>query len=205
MGFRPAGPPRGQPPLMKKPLVDRWRAADGSWLHMRLMQPRDAPLVKESLNRLSPKSRRNRFFAPITEFSDEAVRQLVDVDPQNVYALVVTHLDKGTPVPVAGGRLVEHPGDGECSFSLLVGDRWQGQRVGRRLLKALLREASRRGLRQISGEVLADNQPMLRLARSLHFVVTGDRSEGVLQIVRDVPPASSQRMAGLLRKVLHRR
>ncbi|MEF8702471.1 MAG: GNAT family N-acetyltransferase [Candidatus Accumulibacter sp. UW26] len=180
-----------------KQIFDRWQAKDGSWLAMRRMHPSDAPLLKDSLNQLSASARRNRFFASIAEFSDAAVQQLVDVDPEKTYPLVVLRTVDGMPVPIAGGRLIEEDDGSSCSFSLLVGDDWQGLGIGRRILKALLREAARRRLRQMYGHVLSDNQPMLRLARSLRFVVlNSDEGGDVLTVVHDLPVASRGRRRG---------
>lgn len=150
------------------------------------MRKSDAPLVKQSLNQLSANSRRNRFFASIAEFSDDAVEKLVVIRPQKEYLLVVVRHADGLEVPIGGGRFVHDEEGSGCSFSLLIGDAWQGQRIGRRILKALLREASRRRLRQMHGDVLSDNRPMLELARSLRFSI-GDPREGIVQVVRDLP------------------
>lgn len=165
-----------------------WRAPDGTWLEMRPMRNTDAPLVKQSLNQLSASSRRNRFFASIAEFSDDAVERLVVISPQREYLLVVVRHEAGLEVPIGGGRFVQDEQGSGCSFSLLIGDAWQGQRIGRKILKALLREASRRGVRQMHGDVLSDNRPMLALARSLRFsIIDSDPREGTVQIVRDLP------------------
>lgn len=185
--------------------VDRWQAADGSWLEMRQMRPDDEPRVKQSLNTLSANSRRNRFFGSIAEFSDEAVHRLVSVDPQKEYLLVVVRREDAIEIPIAGGRFVEHEKQPECTFSLLIGDAWQGQGIGRRLLKALLREASLRGLRTMRGDVLADNRPMLSLARSLHFaLVDSDQGDGVVQIVCDLPDAASTSWRSFVHTVLRK-
>jgi acetyltransferase len=185
-------------------IVDRWQAQDGAWLEMRRMRPSDAPLVKDSLNRLSTGARRNRFFASIAEFSDQAVQQLVEVDPARVYPLIVLKVLDGVPTPIAGGRFVQEDKRTDCSFSVLVGDPWQGQGIGRRIVKALLHEASRRGLRQIYGQVLSDNQPMLKLAHSLHFVALEGDGDGVVNIVCDILDPSSPHRRSLLEKVLGR-
>jgi len=185
-----------------KELVDRWQTRAGVWLAMRPMRPSDAPLVKESLNKLSANARRSRFFASIGEFSDDTVRQLVTVDPQQACALLVLRTDSELPTPIAGGRFVRNENAQECSVSVLVGDAWQGQGIGRRIIQALLREASRRGLRQMTGQVLADNQAMLRLARSLHFVVLANgNDDGVLRIIRDIPDERARQRGGLLGRV----
>ncbi|WP_291995415.1 GNAT family N-acetyltransferase [Candidatus Accumulibacter sp. ACC003] len=191
--------------------IDRWQAADGSWLEMRPMRPDDEAGVKQSLNTLSAKARRNRFFGSIAEFSDAAVRRLVVVDLEKEYVLVVVRRagegegEGEGEVPIAGGRFVEDDEQAECSFSLLIGDAWQGQGIGRRLLKALVREASLRGLRTMRGDVLADNRAMLQLARSLHFALAdGEQGDGVVQIVRQLPDAASTRWRGFVRKVLRK-
>ncbi len=64
---------RESPPKSMNDLVDRWQAQDGAWLEMRRMRPSDEALLKDSLNKLSADSRRNRFFAAIAELSDQAV------------------------------------------------------------------------------------------------------------------------------------
>jgi acetyltransferase len=185
--------------------IDRWQGPDGAWLEMRRLRPSDEPLVKESLNNLSAISRRNRFFTSITEFSDQTVHQLVDVDPGRVYPLVVLELLDGIPTPIAGGRFVEEKNGTACSFSVLIGDPWQGQGIGRRIVEALLHEASRRGLRQMYGEVLCDNQPMLQFAHALHFVVLEcDAGTGVVDIVRDIPDACSRHRHDLLGKLFRK-
>lgn len=197
-------PPRKRSSLVNG-LVDHWQASNGTWLEMRPMRADDAPLVKRSLNKLSTHTRRSRFFSSIAEFSDEAVRRFVTVDRDREYLLVVIRRENGIEIPIAGGRFVRQDGDSDCTVSLLVGDTWQSDHVGRRILTALLHEASRRGLRQMHGEVLADNQPMLKLARSLHFVVLErDGDEDVRRIVRDIPAPSSAGWRGFLRRLCAR-
>jgi len=190
---------------MKDEIIDRWQASDGAWLAMRCMRPNDGAGVKQSLNQLSPTSRRRRFFSAIAEFSDERVRQLVEVDLDKAYPLVVLRASDGIATPIAGGRFVREGDSSDCSFSVLVSDEWQRQGIGRRLLTALLREASRRGLRRMYGQVLADNEPMLRLARALHFVVIegeeADAEDGVLNVVCDIPGDWSRQPRRILRKI----
>lgn len=198
-------------PLAMSDIIARWQAANGTWLEMRPMrplQPSEQPALMAWFNNLSPHTRRNRFFAPVTEFSDAAVHHLVDVDAKHEYLLAVVRYENGQLIPIGGGRFVheENEDDGaSCSFSLLLGDEWQGQGIGRRILKALLREASRRGLRKMHGEVLTDNRPMLRLARSLRFeAISRQDGDGVVHIVRNVPRAASARWRRLVQRLLRK-
>ena len=80
----------------------RWRTADGTRLTLRPMLKSDAPLVKESLGKLSSESRRNRFFSAVREFSDETVHRLTHFDTATEYALVVVRPEKGKEIPLAG-------------------------------------------------------------------------------------------------------
>ena len=183
-------------------IIDRWQALDGTQLEMRQMRQSDEPQVKEALNKLSSDARRNRFFATIAEFSEAAVHQFITVDPAREYLLVVMRREDGADIPIAGGRFVHEDDRPECAFSLLIGDAWQGQGIGRRILKALIGEACKRGLQQMYGHVLADNRPMLELARSQRFAVTdSDQGQGVLKIARDLPRPTAQQWKTVLRRL----
>ena len=180
-----------------------WRAADGTRLTLRPMLKSDAPLVKESLGKLSSEARRNRFFSAVREFSDETVHRLTHFDTATEFALVVVRPEKGKEIPLAGGRFV-HCDDGRrCEFSLLIGDPWQGQRIGHRILRTLIREAVRRGLRQMEGHVLADNRAMLKLARAHGFMIDDNSEEaGVKLVTLDLPSLQPRVWPRLFRKLL---
>jgi acetyltransferase len=168
------------------------------------MRPDDAQRVKRALDQLSPDSRRHRYFRVVADFTDEMVAELVDVDPLTKWAVLVVHVDQGHELPVAGGRFVAD-GDGVCEFSLVVGDRWQGQGIGRRILQSLIGEATRRGLTEMTGYVMAENRLMVALARSMGFQVKdSDEGEFVKRLVRDLPKPSPGKLVRLARKVFGR-
>ena len=173
-----------------------WRTTDGTRLALRPMLKSDAPLVKESLGKLSSESRRNRFFSAVREFSDETVHRLTHFDTATEFAVVVVRTEKGKEIPLAGGRFV-HCDDGQrCEFSLLIGDHWQGQRIGHRILRTLIREAVRR-------HVLADNRAMLKLARAHGFMIDDNSEEaGVKLVTLDLPSLQPRVWPRLFRKLL---
>lgn len=180
-----------------------WRAADGTRMTLRPMLKSDAPLLKESLGQLSRESRRNRFFSAAREVSDEMVHRLTHFDTATEFALVVVSKEKNKEIPLAGGRFV-HESDGRrCEFSLLIGDAWQGQRIGHRILRVLIREASRRGLHEMEGHVLADNQAMLRLARTMGFLIDDTEEAGIKMVRLALPsPKPPHVWRRLFRKLL---
>ena len=56
-----------------------------------------------------------------------------------------------------------------CEFAITVPENWRGKELGVELLAGLLRQAPGDGYATMEGFVLADNAPMLALARKLGF------------------------------------
>ena len=83
---------------------------------------------------------------------------------------------------------------GTCEFALTIGDAWQGQGIGRRLLQALIDEAEARGLRRMLGHVLLDNRAMLALARQQHFSIEASPDDAQTRLaILDLPAARPPR------------
>ena len=67
----------------------------------------------------------------------------------------------------------------------MVADPWQGRGLGGRLMDALLEHAQKCGFERVEGDVLANNRPMLKLARRSGFaVLQSDVEPSVRRIVR---------------------
>lgn len=167
----------------------RWTAADGTPLHLRVARASDAPQVKVALHKLSPETRRNRFFSPMPGFSDDLVRRLTDVDRHREHLVLVLRREAGLDCPVAGGRFViledEFSRHGE--FALVVGDTWQGQGIGGRILGALVDEARRRDLAYLYGHVLADNARMLAFSARQGFRIEPGENGSLRRVTIEVP------------------
>ncbi|MCP5268950.1 MAG: GNAT family N-acetyltransferase [Zoogloeaceae bacterium] len=173
--------------------IARWKAADGRSLRMREARASDLDQVKSSLNKLSPEARRNRFFSPMPGFSDELVRKLTIVDRANEYVVLVMRKEDGFELPVAGGRILvlqdgfSHYGE----FALVVGDDWQKQGIGSRIMQALIEEAKRRQLAWLFGHVLRDNAKMHALAHAFNFRFEDDADPDIEKIILDLPSKKS--------------
>jgi len=68
-------------------------------------------------------------------------------------------------------RYITNPDQTSCEFSLVVSDAFSGQGLGSRLMESIMAVARERGLSEIVGLVLTNNDGMLRLMRSLGFAV----------------------------------
>ena len=81
--------------------------------------------------------------------------------------------------------------DKTCEFAITLAEDWRGSGLGAELLACLLRQAPADGYTTMEGSVLADNAPMLALARKLSFqvdAVPGDAA--VVRVWRGLGPGT---------------
>jgi len=116
-----------------------------------------------------------RFFAPIRSLSHEMAARLTQIDYDREMALVLAERRPGAAgAPAASDfvgivRLAADPDFERAEFAIIVLPGAQGRGIGRLLMDQILAYAKRRGIRQVFGDVLAENQRMLGLARALGF------------------------------------
>ena len=162
---------------MRPPYLRKWSSTDGTPLAMRPIAEHDGSRIASALRNLSPETLRLRFLGPVNAIPDAFVRALIEADPETQYGVIVVRQDSRDEVTIAGGRIVASDEVGAWEFALLVADAWQGQGVGKQLLKSLIEEARRRKLKRLVGHVSVDNRPMLRLARKHGFWITRDSQD----------------------------
>ena len=80
-------------------------------------------------------------------------------------------LPPGPAVMMGVGRLVMTPERDAAEFAVIVADPWQGKGLGPKLIERVIEIAKENGVRTLSGEVLAENHPMLGLVKKIGFRV----------------------------------
>jgi RimJ/RimL family protein N-acetyltransferase len=162
----------------------RLTLSDGTRVRVRRIVPEDKALLAAALTRLSPDTRYRRFLGPKPRFSERELRYLTEVDGHEHIALVAVDADRPDFL-IAVARIVrvaDRPDTAE--MAIVVGDPWQGLGLGRRMAELLTCRAAREGVRQVSGTMLADNRPALRLMRGISGGFDQDAiSGGVREIV----------------------
>src|SRR3954453_14671428 len=128
----------------------------------RPVQPDDEARFLRLWPRLSPETRYRRFHSPVHRLPMSLVHHLVQVD----------HDGREAVVPLVGGEVVgvarydRSPTDpSSAEFAIVVEDAWQNVGLGRQLLGELSRLAARRGVRELTATVQADNDRMVHLIR----------------------------------------
>jgi RimJ/RimL family protein N-acetyltransferase len=130
------------------------RIRGGERITVRPMTPADAPAVVAGFERLSPASRRHRFFSPALRLAPAVAADLTAVDDQH---LVLLALDSTGQI-VGGARATRHRDDPSVAeLAVTIGDPHQGRGLGTKLLRLLRSEAKRAGIERLTGHVLLDN------------------------------------------------
>ncbi len=139
---------------------------DGTPYRIRPIGVDDRHLMLACFERLSPESRRSRFFAVKPALSESDLAFLTSADGFDHLALGAIRLDaRGEEVELLGAaRCIRLGADSDSSeLALAVADKAQGQGVGRLLLTHLTEDARARGIRRFRCEVLATNDGMRAL------------------------------------------
>ncbi len=157
---------------------------DGRVVTVRAVRPDDAAEIVQAFERLSPESRYLRFMQHKRELDPNVLARGVDPVPGREFALVATVPAYDGYDIVGAARYVAAAQPGTCEFSITVAEDWRGAGLATTLLRRLMRRAERDGYRVIEGLVLADNVPMLALARHLRFAVQPAPDDPTVSLVR---------------------
>jgi acetyltransferase len=148
--------------------MTHWAAPDGGIVTIRSIRADDFARERDFVAGLSQRTAYLRLLST-RRLSAEELRNFTDIDLRREAALVAIEESDGTPRQVAVARFVIDPATSDAEFAMVLADAWQGRGLGRELLVRLVDIARERGVRRLAGVTLAENQPMLRLARKLGF------------------------------------
>ena len=157
---------------------------DGSTLHLRPVRADDRPGLAELYERLSPDSRRFRFFSAASN-SDAEVSRL----------LRANHHDEFVLVAEAGGRISgvvlysrdpKSPDRAEVAFA--IADALQGRGVGTRMLEVLAGIARQHHITTFDAYVLQDNLQMLQLFLDSGLEAERQLDGGIFHVVLSLTP-----------------
>jgi acetyltransferase len=145
----------------------------GARFRLRPIQPEDEPALVQAFSRLTPEEVRMRFFAPLRSLSHEMAARLTQIDYDREMALVLSEERDGAPDRDFAGivRIAADPDFEKAEFAIIVLSHVQGRGIGRLLMEQIIAYAKARGIKQVFGDVLAENQRMLNLARDLGFTM----------------------------------
>jgi acetyltransferase len=136
---------------------------------IRPVRPEDAAEHMAFFHRLSPQDIRFRFFSAMREMSPELTARLTQIDYDREMAFIAVNETNGQTVGVA--RLACDPDGRSAEFAVIVQADMKGRGLATHLMHRLVAWARTRGLTEVVGQILADNQPMLTFIRHQGFSV----------------------------------
>jgi RimJ/RimL family protein N-acetyltransferase len=160
----------------------------GREVHIRHILPEDATLLLELFNRLSPETRRMRFFSPKDNVPAEVLWpemvRLADINPLVEAALIVTILEAGQERAIGVARLIRDTADTtKAEWAIVLRDDYQGEGLGTVLFDLLLQVAMVRGLKRLWAVSLAENVALHRLVRNSGLPITSQTRRGETTLI----------------------
>jgi acetyltransferase len=164
-------------------LTTSWNLLTTHSVTIRPMDIDDLAMEIDFLERLTMETRHKRFLGPAIQPATSLGSTARPMADQLALAASITW---------SGGEeilgIACYAGDipGEADFAMVIADAWQGCGIGRKLLSHLRDCAHLRGIKRLSGDVLADNRPMLSLSSSLGFEICAHPDGALLRRVTGV-------------------
>lgn len=159
--------------------------SDGRRIFIRPVVPSDEPLIAEAIRTSSTRTRLHRFFVPLSGLAPEELRRMLTIDPAREFC-VVGEVREQTVRIVCGARYVRLTDPEKAEIALTVHDEFQGRGIGGVLMKLLIAQGKRDGVKAFVADVLATNDPMLRLLRSVAPKRRSMFAEGVTHVEFDL-------------------
>jgi acetyltransferase len=169
-----------------KELEDTITLADGRVLQMRPIRPEDEPGFLTIFDSLTPEDRRLRFLHPIQELPHCEAARLTQIDYDREMALVLAARDRsenGGQVLYGSVRIIADPDNERAEFAILVHREVAGKGLGKLLMRRIIDYARSRGIKEIFGQVLGENIPMLKVCAALGFTSKRNPEEPGVVIV----------------------
>jgi acetyltransferase len=164
---------------------ENWTTRDGREVVLRSITSKDKAIEKELIDGLSIQSSHYRFFHVIKEATEEMVNQFCDIDYKNEVAIIAEYNLSGKKRNVGVVRLFIDPGLKAGEFAILVADTFQDSGLGTKFMETLFAIGRERGLKNIYGTVMADNDKMLALVKECGFNI-GANLDGEVEITRQL-------------------
>ena len=157
-----------------------WPLRGGGEYTVRPIRPNDAQMLQDLMQRLSPESRYFRFVSSMAVLPPSMLARFTLIDYDREMALVAVYRERlarddgsmqSSERVVGVSRYITNPDKSSCEFALVIADDFAGKGLGSRLMQNIMDVAREKGLAEIEGLVLANNPAMLKLMKSLGFVI----------------------------------
>ncbi len=173
---------------------DHLDLAGGTRVALRALEPTDRDGLATVFDRLSERSRTQRFLGPKKQLTDGDLTRLCAVDHVEREAIIAIDPADGSIIAVA--RYCASPvREDVAELAGAVVDEWQGRGIGHELLTLVIKRARANGIATLTASVLSENVPASTLLARAGFATTR-RGYGVSELQLELTPDSSQPTTG---------
>jgi acetyltransferase len=172
---------RPYPSELTRTLSDR----QGETYVLRPIRPEDAGALQAAVAASDPEDIRMRFFSGLRALPAQLAQRLTQIDYDREMAFVAQERSREGIAAVV--RLSLDPDGLRGEFAIIVRTDRQGQGLGFALMQEIIAYARAIGVKQIFGDVLAENRAMLKMCEELGFRRTPDGpAPGILELTLDL-------------------
>jgi len=160
----------------------------GGQILLRPIRPEDGQAHIAFFNALTPDDVRYRMFVRVRELQPAQLARFTQIDYDREMAFIATRPNgDGIDETLAVGRVVADPDNVSAEFAVTVRSDLKGKGLGVMLMHKLIAYCRARGTREIVGEALPQNAPVIGLVKKLGFTVGPvDEEEGVRKFWLDL-------------------
>jgi acetyltransferase len=149
--------------------IDIFKSKDGPSVIIRPIRPEDEPLLDELLRTSSENTLMMRFFRKITDMSHEELTRYCHIDYDREMSFVAVVREGDREKIIAEVRISRLPDLENAEMAIVVGDRWQGQGIGKALCMHGMKIAMETGIKKLWMDILLINSRMLSSAEKMGF------------------------------------
>ncbi len=158
------------------------RLRDGTEVSLRPLRPEDEPMLHDLAAHMNPQDLRLRFFTPVRGLTHTVAARLSQLDYDRELALLAEHDGKALGVV----HIFADPDKLRAEYFIALRSDWKGRGLGYLLMTRIIDIARQRGIGELVGEVLRENEPMLQMCRELGFAVAAEPADPAVMLVRKI-------------------
>ncbi|NQW01243.1 MAG: GNAT family N-acetyltransferase [Rhodospirillales bacterium] len=178
-------------------LESSFTMTDGRDVLIRPIRPEDEPNHHVFISKLTPEDIRFRFFGMVRNLHHSQLARLTQIDYDREMAFIAIAPDRdGLEETLGVVRIVATPDNSTAEFSIVVRSDLKGTGLGKELMRKMIGYCNTRQTRRLVGQVMNENQRMIRFVKTLGFRQTGHPEKGIVEVTLDLKPDPSDAPAG---------
>jgi acetyltransferase len=122
----------------------------------------------------------------VQELSEAMLVKFTQIDYSREMALIAVTHEHGVEIELGVARFAINPDAESCEFAIVLSDEMHGKGLGQKLMNVLFDAARSKGLRVMEGEVLKNNENMLKLMTRLEFSIETSEEDHSIKNVRKI-------------------